>query len=178
MIKRALHQEAAHPQGVGLVLFEGAQHLVDADLDAEVEDLVAVVGEDDVDQVLTDVVHVTLDGGEHDAPAPALIALFHVGLQVGDRRLHRLGALQDEGELHLPGGEEVPDLAHAVEEELVDDVERRHALGHRHVEIALEPDARAVDDATAQSVVEFEVVERRGRGAGTSRRPRRGRAAR
>ena len=163
MIKRALHQEAAHPEGVGLVFLEGAQHLVDADLDAEVEDLVAVVGEDDVDQVLADVVHVTLDGGEHDASASALVALFHVGLQVGDRRLHRLGALEDEGELHLAGREEVTDLAHAVEEELVDDVERRHALGHGGVEVALEPDARAVDDAPAQAVVEFEVVERTGR---------------
>ena len=138
------------PERVGLVFFERAQHLVDADLDAEVEDLVAVVGEDDVDEVLADVVHVALHGGEHDAPAPALVALLHVGLEVGDRRLHRLGALQDEGELHLARREQVADLAHAVEEELVHDVEWRHALGHRGVEVALEPDARAVDDAPAQ----------------------------
>ena len=154
------------PEGVGLVFFEGAQHLVDADLDAEVEDLVAVVGEDDVDEVLADVVHVTLHRREDDAAAAALVALFHVGFEVGDRRLHRLGALQDEGELHLAGREQVADLAHAVEQEVVDDVERRHALGHRGVEVDLEADARAVDDATAKAVVEFEVVERTGRGAG------------
>jgi len=67
-----------------MVFFEGAQHLVHPDLDAEVEDLVAVVGEDDVDEVLADVVDVALHGGEHDATAPALIALFHVGLEVRD----------------------------------------------------------------------------------------------
>ena len=35
-------------------------------LDAEVDDVVAVVGQDDVDQVLADVVHVALDRGQHD----------------------------------------------------------------------------------------------------------------
>ena len=35
----------------------------------------------------------------------------------------------------------------------------RDALGHRLVEVAFEPDARAVDDAPAQPIVELEVVE-------------------
>ena len=41
-------------------------------LDAEVDDLVAVVGQDDVDQVLADVVHVALHGGQHDAALAAV----------------------------------------------------------------------------------------------------------
>ncbi len=38
------------------------------DHDAQVDDLVVVAGEDDADDVLADVVHVALDGGEHDFP--------------------------------------------------------------------------------------------------------------
>ncbi len=48
------------------------EHVVDRHLGAEVVHLVAVVGEDDVDQVLADVVDVALDGGQHDAALAAL----------------------------------------------------------------------------------------------------------
>ena len=99
--QRGLHQEPAHPDGVGVVLLGGGDHLVDADLYAEVDDLVAVVGQDDVDQVLPDVVHIALDGGQHHGALAALIGLLHEGLEEGDRGLHRLGGLQYEGKLHL-----------------------------------------------------------------------------
>jgi len=61
--------------------------------------------------------------------------------------------------LHLTGREQIADFAHAVEKELVHDVKWRHALGHRGVEVAFEADARTVDDATTQAVIEFEVVQ-------------------
>ena len=118
-----LDEQAAHAQGVGVVLFDGAEHLVDSDLDAEVDDLVAVVGQDDVHQVLADVVDVALDRGEHDAAPSSLVALFHPRLEVGHGRLHGLGALQDEGELHLAAREEVAHHAHPVEQDVVNDVE-------------------------------------------------------
>ena len=126
-----LHQEPAHPDGVGLVLLGGGDHLVDADLDAEVDDLVAVVGQDDVDQVLADVVHVALDGGQHHGALAALIGLLHEGLEEGDGRLHRLGRLQDEGKLHLAGGEALADDLHALEQHVVDDGQRAHARVER-----------------------------------------------
>ena len=83
------------------------------DLDAEVVHLVAVVGEDDVDQVLADVVDVALDRGQHDAALAALVGLLHVRLEVGDRRLHGLGRLQHERQLHLARGEELAHDLHA-----------------------------------------------------------------
>ena len=45
-------------------------------LDAEVDDGVAVVGQDDVDEVLADVVDVALDGGEHDGALAARSSVF------------------------------------------------------------------------------------------------------
>ena len=67
MMSVRLHEQAAHADRVGLDLDRLVDHLGDRDLDAEVVHLVAVVGEDDVDEVLADVVHVALHGGEHDA---------------------------------------------------------------------------------------------------------------
>ena len=74
--QRALDQQAAHADGVGLDLLGLLDHLGDRDLDAEVVHLVAVVGEDDVDQVLADVVHVALDRGQHDAALAARVVAF------------------------------------------------------------------------------------------------------
>ena len=113
------------PMASASVLLDRGDHLVDADLDAEVDDLVAVVGQDDVDEVLADVVDVALDRGEHDRALAALVRLLHVRLEEGDRRLHRLGRLQHEGQLHLAGGEQVADHLHARQQDVVDDVEGR-----------------------------------------------------
>src|SRR5207248_7580214 len=58
------------------------------------------------------------------------------------------------GQLHLAGAEEVADRLHTVEQDVVDDVERRVAL-HREVEIGLEPLPVAVDDALGETVLEL-----------------------
>ena len=62
------------PMASASTSFDLLDHLGDRHLDAEVVHLVAVVGEDDVDEVLADVVDVALDGGEHD-PALRRLAL-------------------------------------------------------------------------------------------------------
>ena len=73
------------------MLFKRGDHLGDAHLDPEVDHFVAVVGEDDVDQVFPDVVDITLDGCEHHLALAALVVLFHVWLKLGDGGLHCLG---------------------------------------------------------------------------------------
>ena len=122
-----LDQQAAHADGVGARLLEGADHVGDAHLDPEVLHRVAVVGEDDVDQVLADVVDVALDRGQHHDALAALVGLLHVGLEVGDGRLHGLGRAEHEGQLHLAGGEQLAHRLHAGQEEVVDDDQRRCA---------------------------------------------------
>ena len=74
-------------------------------LDAEIDHGVAVVGQDDVDQVLADVVDIALDRGEHDGALAASVGLLHVRLEVGHSGLHHLGRLQHERQLHLAGAE-------------------------------------------------------------------------
>ena len=121
-------------------------------------DLVAVVGEDDVDEVLADVVDVALHRGQHDAALAAGVVLLHVGLEVGDGGLHGLGRLQHERQLHLAGGEQLADDLHAGEQHVVDDGERGHAVGHRPFEVVLEAVALAVDDALAEQLLDGPVA--------------------
>src|SRR5438270_5240723 len=51
-------------------------------------------------------------------------SLLHVLLEVADRGLHHLGALQHERQLHLTGAEQLTDDLHALEQGVVDDLER------------------------------------------------------
>jgi hypothetical protein len=87
-------------------------------------------------------------------PRPPLIDLFHEGLEKRHGRLHGFCALQHEGQLHLAAGEKVTHDAHAVQEDLVHDVERCGALLHRCVQVVLKTDPGAIDDAALQSFVE------------------------
>ena len=51
---------------VDLVLLGGGKDLVARDHDADVDDLVAVTGQDDANDVLSDVMDITLDRGHED----------------------------------------------------------------------------------------------------------------
>ncbi|MGX1121635.1 hypothetical protein RKD37_006998 [Streptomyces ambofaciens] len=124
-------------------------------LDAEVDDGVAVVGQDDVDEVLADVVDVAADGGQHDGALAVVVGLLHVRLQVGHRGLHDLGGLEHERQLHLAGAEQFADDLHAVEQGLVDDVERRTLL-ECLVEVLLQAVLLAVDDAALEAFLQRE----------------------
>ncbi|HYG82989.1 MAG TPA: methionine synthase, partial [Pyrinomonadaceae bacterium] len=133
--ERGLDEQARHADGVGLVLFIGGEDVLYRLLDAEVDNAVAVVRQDDVNEVLADVVHVALDGGEHHRPLRGRAAhLLHERFEEAHRRLHHLRRLEDEGQLHLAAAEQFADGLHAVEQDVVDDVERRVAF-ERELEI-------------------------------------------
>ncbi len=144
-----LHQQPGHADGVDLVLLGGLQDGVDRLLDADVDHVVAVVGHDDVDQVLADVVHVALDRGQQQLALAAGVVLLHVRFQVGHRRLHHLGGLEHERQLHLPGAEQLTHDLHAGQQVLVDDPQRRF-LAHRRVQVDFQAVALAVDDPPFQ----------------------------
>ena len=130
-------------------------------LDAEVHHVVAVVRQDDVDEVLADVMDVALDRREHDRAAPAVRRLLHVRFQVGDRGLHDLRGLEHERKLHLPGPEELANGLHAVKQDRVDDVQGRPP-GEREVEVRFEPVALPVDDPALQPFLKRQRGELRG----------------
>ena len=90
--QRRLHEQTRHADRVGADFECLFDHLGDGDFDTEVVHLVTVVGQDDVDEVLADVVHVAFDRGEHEPTLAATTGdLLHVRLEIGNRSLHRLG---------------------------------------------------------------------------------------
>src|SRR5918994_86730 len=91
-------------------------------LDAKVADVVPVVGQDDVDEVLADVMDIALDGGEHHAGLTTARRALEVWLQMTYGGLHGLGGLQHEGQLHLSCAEQIANDLHAREQMRVDDV--------------------------------------------------------
>ena len=64
-----LTSKSGKADGIGLVLAERLDQLIGGHLDPEVDHVVAVVAEDDLDQILADVVDVALDRGQHDLAA-------------------------------------------------------------------------------------------------------------
>ena len=82
-------------------------------------------------------------------PLPCASDLLHVRLEVGHGRLHHLGALQHERQLHLPGPEQLADGLHARQQRVVDDLQGGSFV-ERGVEVGLQPVALAVDDPAFQ----------------------------
>ena len=129
----AFDEKARKADDVGTVLEGRLYESFVGHPDAEVDDLETVVGEHDGYEVLADVVHVALDGGEQDLAARRSTALritrlgLHEGLEVGDGRFHDLGALQYLGDDQLVVVEEAADLGHSGHQGPVDDVEGQRA---------------------------------------------------
>ena len=93
-------------------------------LDAEIDDLVAVIRQDNIDEVLADVVNIALDGRKHERSLFDAFDAVEERLQESDRRLHRLCRLQHERKLHLSGTKKVADRLHSVEQDIVDNIQR------------------------------------------------------
>ncbi len=107
---------------------------------AHVDNLKVVALQHHGDDVFADVVHVALDGGDHDLALAGdvdarrlLLALFFldVGNQVGHGLLHHARAFHHLGQEHLARAKQVADHVHAVHQRAFDDVQRAAALGPR-----------------------------------------------
>ena len=129
-LQRGLDQQAAEADGIGLVLLGGFDDDVGGLLDPQVDYLVSVVGKNDIHQVLADIVDIALDRGQNDGALLRACLLLHLGLEIGDRLLHHPGGVEHRGKLHLARAEQIADGLHAVEQDVVDQVERR-ILGQR-----------------------------------------------
>ena len=68
----------------------GLNQVLGRHLDPQVDDTIAVVGKDYVNQILAYVVNIALYRGKDDGAAGCRLAALHQRLQVGDRRLHDL----------------------------------------------------------------------------------------
>ncbi len=145
-------EQGGEPDGGRLMLLGGVQDGLDRHLLAEVDDGVAVVGQDRVDQRLADVVHVAEHGREHDGALRVALELFEVLLELGDGALHDLGALEHERQDQLAGTELVPDFLHGRQQHVV---ERRDGadLLHGGIDLVLHAVALAPQDVPVQRLL-------------------------
>ena len=144
------------------MLLRGLEDRADRDLLAEVDDAVAVVGEDRVDERLADVVHVAEHGGQHDRALRVALELVEVVLELRDGALHHLGALEHERQDQLAGAELVADLLHGRQQHVV---ERRDGadLLDGGVDLGLDAVLLAAQDVPVQGLLGLHVGGRVGR---------------
>ncbi len=118
--------QTAQGHGVGADALRLVGDALRLDHHAEVVHLVAVAGHDDRDDVLADVVHVALHGGDHDAARRVSRAglSFDARGQHGHGALHHAGALDHLRQEHAARAEAFADLGHGWHEQAVDHRDR------------------------------------------------------
>lgn len=124
---------------------------------AEIDDLVIVAGKNDADDVLADIVHITLHGRhKHLAGGLVLLAaiqalfLFHVRKQHGDGLLHHTGGFNHLRQKHLARAKQVTDHVHARHQRPFDNVQRAGGLLARLFRIGFDEFGNAVDQRVLQ----------------------------
>ncbi len=154
---RAFHQQARKADGVRLVFAMRANQFLGRHLDAEIDHVVAVVFQNDLDQILADVVHVALHRGQHHLGALFGVGLFHELLEVAHRRLHRFGGLQHFRDDQLVVVEQPAHFGHPGHQRAVDDVQRRNTFLKFAIQIVDQAVFRAFDDVIRQPLVERQI---------------------
>ena len=133
--------QAGQPDDVGLLGRRRLQDFLRRHHDAEIDHVVIVALEHDADDVLADVVHVALDGREHDLAVRAEVcarpsfSCSMYGMQIGDRLLHHPRRLDHLRQEHSAGAEQVADHVHAVHQRAFDHGERARRLVPRFLDV-------------------------------------------
>ena len=152
--------QPAEPDHIGLVFAGRLQDLLAGDHHAQVDDLVIVAAQHDADDVLADVVHVALDGGQDDRAAGRRFAVgraaaggqffrLHEGHEVGDGLLHHACTFHDLREEHLAVAKEIADDLDSGHERPLDDVEAGSILPPALLDVRID----IVDDAVDEGVL-------------------------
>ena len=147
-------QQPRHPDRIRLVRLNRRQKIRQRHLDAQIDHPVAIVGEDDIDQILADVMHIALHRAEHHRALLLPLDPLHERLQQRHRSLHRLGRSQHKRQLHLARAKQLAHRLHPVEQDIVDDLKRRVALP-RQRQILLQSLAVPINNPVAQPLLDL-----------------------
>ena len=116
------YQQSGEPNIVGLFVPIHLDEPFWRHFDPQVDDLKAIVAQDDVDQVFADVVHITFHRGQDDFAFHGGLRFFHVRFEVANWRLHSFSAQQHLGHDEFVVVEQAADFIHTVHERPVDDL--------------------------------------------------------
>mmetsp|Transcript_26649 Transcript_26649/g.50508 ORF Transcript_26649/g.50508 Transcript_26649/m.50508 type:complete len:263 (+) Transcript_26649:1192-1980(+) len=140
LVKRR-RDETREADDVDVVRNCGVEDLFACAHNSNVIDLVVVAAKHDSHNVLSDIVHVSLDGGHEDLSSVLGIVvgidsirilalgqeilpllLLHERQQIRNGLFHHAGGLDDLGQEHLSGSEEISDNVHSVHQRAFDHV--------------------------------------------------------
>ena len=145
------HQQTRHADGMRLMFARSIYNFNQRHFDAQIDHAIAVIGQDDIHQILADIMHITLHRAEHDGALFLAFDTFHIGFEIGNGGLHGFRRLQHEGKLHLAGAEKLPHHLHAIQQNIIDDGKRRDALGQSIGQFIIQPLAVAINNAVLQA---------------------------
>ena len=154
---RAFYQQAGKADGVGLMFAMGANQFLGRNFDAEVDHVVAVIFQNDLDEIFADVVDVALHRGEHYFGALFGVGFLHELFEMADGGFHGFGGLQNFGDDQLVVVEQPADFGHSGHQRAVDDVERRVAFGAFAIEIVNQAVFGAFENVIREALVERQV---------------------
>ncbi len=155
--------QAAEANHIYLVRLGAFENLFAGDHHPHVDHLVVVAGEDDADDVLADVVNITLHGCEQDfslglhhfaSRSHRGLLGFHEWRQVRHGLLHHAGRLDHLGQEHLAGSEQVAHHAHAGHQRAFDDQQRAAQLDARFLGVDLDIGVDAFDEGVGEPLLD------------------------
>ena len=140
---------------VGLLLDRDLEDFFRGHHHAKIDHFVIVALEHDADDVLADIVHVALDGGEHDLAVrrrvrAAVFLLLHVGHEEGHGLLHHPCRFHDLRQEHLSRAKQVADGVHAVHQRAFDHSEWARCVAARFLHVDLDEVGDAMDQRMRQ----------------------------
>ena len=143
----------------------GVNQILRRHLDAQVDDLIAVVGQDDVHQIFADVVDIPLDRRQEDLALAGRRRPFHIRLQMGHGELHRLRRLQHLGHNQLIGVELAAYFVHSGHQRPVNHCQRLPPL-QGFLQILGQSLFAALDNRQSQPLVQRQTAPLLGGGLG------------
>ena len=148
--------QAAQSDEVDIELTGFGHNLLSGHHHAEVDDLIVVAGENHTDDILSDVVDITLNSSQQHTTGSSSSLLFlclDIRLKDSNGLLHRAGGLHHLGKKHLTGSEQRPYLVHTVHQRSFDDVDSMRILLKRLVEIGIHIFSNTFSQGIAQAAL-------------------------
>ena len=154
---RAFHQQPGQSDSVRLVLLIRLDQLFRRNLDSQIHDVIAVVFQDDLDKIFSNVVNVALHCGQHDFSALGRVRLFHELLEMAHCGFHGFGRLQNFRDDQFIGVEEPPHFRHTSHQRSIHDVQGCRTLPAFALQIHDQSVSRSFDDVIAKALVKWQV---------------------
>src|SRR5450432_2536368 len=121
--QRGFDQQPAQADSVGVVLLRGFNDRVTRLLDAEIDHPISIVGKNNVNQVLANVVDVALYRGNHYRALLRIASLLlHFRLKISDRLFHYARGVEHRRQLHLARTKKIADRLHTIKQIGIDEL--------------------------------------------------------